>query len=185
MKEYNIGDTVWWATGGTKEVRHKCPVCFGKVSVTVILGNGEHVETECDYCTKPYGSRGGSVVEWEWTTDVKQIVIEGKEVRENHEGRKVEYRHGSYILRDGIICDTKEEAEEARKSIAEKHHEEELERLQRGKEHNLKSYSWHVGYHQRCLKKAQAEIDYHSKKITYMKAKAKDLPTHPTSEISN
>jgi hypothetical protein len=87
--------------------------------------------------------------------------------------KTVEYRHNSYILYDGIICDTKEEAEIERQKIAEAHKATELERLQRGKDNNVKSYSWHVGYHQRQIKESQRQVDYHSKKITYMKAKAK------------
>ena len=173
MKEYNVGDKVWWATGGTREVKHTCPVCFGKLQVTVILGNDEALQTPCDYCGKGYERARGYVTEYEYTTDVKQIVISGKEVRETQEGRNVEYRHGSFILRDGIMAETKEEAEVKRKEIVDKHHKEEMERLQRGKDNNVKTYSWHVGYHQRQLKKAEKDVEYHSKKIVFMKDKAR------------
>lgn len=172
-KEYNIGDTVWWATGGIREVRHECPVCYGKCCVTLILGNDDHVQTPCDYCGKGFEGPRGYVIEREYTTEVKEIVLSGKEIRETTAGRSVEYRHNSYILYDGIICDTKEGAEIERQKIADAHKISELERLQRGKDNNVKSYAWHVGYHQRQLKDAQRQIDYHSKKITYMKEKVK------------
>lgn len=174
MKEYNIGDVVWWATGGTRQVKHDCPICNKKGVVTVILGNGEYVETQCDFCGKGQPYPSGFVYEWEWTTEVKQIVIEGKNVTESSEGRQVDYRNNGCILHNGIMAASKEEAEKLRDEICAKHHLEEMERLQRGKENNVKSYSWHVGYHQRQLKNAQRDVDYHFKKITYMKAKAKD-----------
>lgn len=162
------------ATGGIREVQHKCPVCYGKCVVTVILGNDDHVQTLCDYCGKGYEGPRGYVVEREYTTEVKEITITGKEIRETESGRSVEYRHNSYILHDGIICDTREEAEVERQKIADAHKITELERLQRGKDNNVKSYSWHVGYHQRQLKEAQRQVDYHATKITYMKAKVKN-----------
>lgn len=173
MKEYNIGDIVWWATGGIREVTHSCPVCYGNRYVTVVLGNDEQVQTPCDYCGKGYEGAKGYVIEREWTAEVKQIVLDGKEVTENADGRKVEYRYGHHILHDGIIWDTHEEAQQARLKIAEQHHLDEMERLQRGKENNVKSYSWHVGYHQRQLKEAERQAEYHKTKITFMKEKAK------------
>jgi hypothetical protein len=185
MKEYNIGDKVWWATGGVRKKQHTCPVCYGKCVVTLILGNDEQVQTYCDYCGKGYEMARGYVIEREYTTEVKQIVLTGKEVRETMNGRSVEYRCDNYILYDGIICDTKEDAEAERTKIAEAYHLQEMERLQRGKENNVKSYSWHVGYHQRQLKKAQQDVDYHTKKITYMKAKSKSNPEQDESTLSD
>lgn len=166
MKEYNIGDKVWWATCGQREVTIPCPVCFGKLRVTLILGNGEQVKTECEYCTRGLESAKGYTHEYQRFSEVKEVVITGKEVRENENGRNVEYRYLNYCLDDKNTFITKEEAETAVKAMILEYENCEVERMNYKKKSNQSHYSWSVGYHRRRLKDAQREIDYHSRKIS-------------------
>lgn len=174
MKEFNVGDVVWWAKCGRNDVSITCPVCIGKRKVVVILGDGEQVETDCDYCGKGYEGARGVVTEYQWVAAIEQVSIDKKEVNESEKGRSVEYRHGYHCLDSTNVFDTKEGAEARVEEMIETHNKEESDRIARGKYNNLKSYSWHVGYHQRELKRAQHDMEYHSKKIVAMKLLAKD-----------
>jgi hypothetical protein len=40
---FKIGDTVWVPDCGNRQKQIPCPVCFGKLRVTIILGNEETV----------------------------------------------------------------------------------------------------------------------------------------------
>lgn len=48
--EYSVGDKAWWAKYSRVPVKKTCPICYGKMRVTLILGNGNRVETDCSYC---------------------------------------------------------------------------------------------------------------------------------------
>ena len=109
MKEYNINDTVWIAQCGTKQVRHDCPVCYGQLFVTLILGNGDEIRTPCDYCGKGYEGPKGYVLEYEWTAEPRQVTITDKTKRE-YDG-KIEFDYRSYDAYFNEAYDTKEEAE--------------------------------------------------------------------------
>ena len=91
MKEFNVGDKVWWAKYQNQIVKKVCPICDGKLKVTVILGNGDHVETDCTYCERGF-RKYGYVEEYEYVAAVEQVEITHKEVSEGANGRTVEYR---------------------------------------------------------------------------------------------
>jgi hypothetical protein len=170
MKEYNIGDKVYWAVYDRKDTIKPCPVCFGKKVVIVILGNDEKVETPCNYCEKGFESSTGYVKEYEWVSKVELVGITAKEVKENSEGRFIEYRYGHYCLDSKDIFDTPEQAEIR---VAEKIKEKEIEENQRYqsiKNNKLMSLSWSIGYHQKRVRDAEKEIKYHSEKVKIVKA---------------
>lgn len=170
MNEYNIGDKVWWATCGTREVTLPCSICFGKLKITLILGNDERIETPCDYCIIGFEKPKGYTNEYQRFSDVKEITITGKEVIENEKGRQVGYRYQSYILyKNKNIFDTKEEAEIAVKKLIIEYENSERERQSYKKKKNQTHYSWSVGYHMKRLREANREIEYHSRKINELK----------------
>lgn len=169
MKEYNIGDKVYWAVYDRKDVIKTCPVCFGKKVVIVILGNDEKIETPCTYCESGFEGARGYIRENEWTSKVELVGITAKEVNENSEGRFIEYRYGHYCLDNKDIFDTIEQAETR---VAEKIKEQEVEeskRYEHIKKNKLMSLSWSIGYHQRRVKDAEREIKYHSEKVKLIK----------------
>lgn len=168
MKEYNVGDLVWWAKADTQQVKNECPVCFGKCHVIVVLGNDEQVEVECDYCGKGYERPKGFLLEYEWIPGIQKIHISAKEVKDSYGGHQVEYRYGGYILKDTDIFDTEAEANiRIQEKIAE-HIKEQEARSEHGKEFSTKSYSWHAGYHRKEKKRAEAAVEYHGKKAISM-----------------
>ena len=61
---YNVGDIVFYASNDSREERIPCPVCFGKLQVIVILGNGTEVLVDCGYCGKGYEGPKGYVTKY-------------------------------------------------------------------------------------------------------------------------
>lgn len=169
MKEYKIGDKVWLAVCESKPVEVKCYVCFGKCKVTLILGNNEQIETECAYCKVGFENPRGYTTEYQRISDVKEIALTGKEIRENDKGRKIEYRYQNYYLYDENIFDTKEEAENRVLEMIKEHEDSEVTRLANKKKSNQSNYSWTVGYYRKKLRDAQKDIEHYSRKITELK----------------
>lgn len=173
MKEFNVGDKVWWAKYERQEVKKTCPICFGKKRVRVILGDESQIETDCTFCEVGFQTYGW-ITEYEYIPAVKQVEITHKEVNEGVDGRNVEYRHSNWCLTLDNAFDTKEEAEEKLKEKIAKAEQEDLERTEYHKNKNPRKYSWDVGYYQREKRNALKTIERCDRKITYFKAKIKD-----------
>lgn len=175
-KEYNIGDKVWWAKYQQQSVRKNCPICSGTMRVTVILGNGDHVETDCTYCERGF-ERYGWVEEYEYVSAVELVNITDKIVTEDLSGKNIEYRCDHWILKQGRdFFDTKDEAEEGLKQKIAESKKEDLERLEYSKKNNPRKYSWHVGYYMRLKNTAIKEIERCDEKIAYFKKNVKSSP---------
>lgn len=170
MREYNVGDKVWWAKYERQEVKKTCPICFGKLRVRLILGDDSQIETDCTYCERGF-QQYGYVIEYEYVSAVELVEIDTKEVNEDGNGRQVEYRYNHYCLDDKNTFENREEAEEALKEIIAKVEKDDLERLEYGKDQNPRKYSWHIGYYQRKKRDALKEIEFADKKIAYFKSK--------------
>ena len=184
MKEFNVGDKVWWAKYERQEVKKTCPICDGNLRVTVILGNGDHIETDCTYCERGF-QQYGWVGEYEYVSAVELVPITRKEVNEGENGRTVEYHYNYYCLDNTNAFSTKEEAEVALQEKIKKAEDEDLRRMEYGKGENPRKYSWHVGYYQRQKKDALKTIERCDKKITYFKVKVKEEKSTPITNEDN
>lgn len=181
MKEYNVGDVVWWATYERHAIREDCPVCFAKRRVQVILGNDEIIEVDCDYCGKGWERARGFIEEiYDYESKVRQTTVDKKEVTEGSEGRECRYQThhmgGNYTLDAEDIFDTKEEADARLVEKIAKANAEEAKRIASHKEHSNKSYGWHVGYHRNRATRARKDLEYHEAKASAMKKLAKPTP---------
>lgn len=86
MRIYAIGDEVFWARFESYEYRLECPDCRGKKQLTVIMGDGSQVATECDLCKRGYLGALGTIavhqyrphVEPARITRVETKLVEGK-----------------------------------------------------------------------------------------------------------
>jgi len=170
MKEFKTGDRVFWATYENREVKEDCPVCFGKKEVFVILGNDEKVKTECDYCNVGFSGARGFVEVYKFIPSVSEIIIEGKEINENSEGRFIEYRYKNYCLRSNEnIFKTKKEAEIKVSEMIKERIEKEENSFERRKNGQIMKLTWSVGYHQRNIREAEKQIKHHSSKVELVK----------------
>jgi len=172
-KEFNVGDKVWWVKYNRLAVKKTCPICDGKMRVTVILGNGDHIETDCTYCERGF-NKYGWVEEYEYVSAVEQIIITYKEVKELPNGRIVEYGYENYRLTLDNISKTKEGAEEILKKKIIQAEKEDLDRTEYSKNQNPRKYSWDVGYYRKQKLDALKTIERCDRKITYFKTKIKE-----------
>jgi hypothetical protein len=176
LKDLKINDTAWWAKCGTKDVKIPCPVCYGKLKVTVILGNDEWFETPCDYCgSKTWEGAKGYVIEYQWVAEPEVFVVAGISSECGGEGCKVQYKtHHGYLIDAEELFESKEAAQVRCDERIAEHDAEEKARLAWGKENSKKSYSWHVGYYKREIKEAERKIEYAKARLIPCQAKAKE-----------
>lgn len=174
MKEYKIGDKVWWAHCDTREVAYDCPVCFRKKKVTIILGDGSLIETPCDYCGKGYEGPKGYEKEWEWVAAPELITIDGVSVDERDGERNVRYSHCNYSLYPEDVYDTQEEAQKRCEERSAEHAEQQKQNKHARAQSSHKSFSWHVGYSRKKIKELEREIEWHRARVIELTPKIRE-----------
>ena len=174
-KIFNIGDSVWVASFELRREQISCPVCFGKLQVTLILGNDDQIILPCAYCASGYESPRGYIVEYRREPRVESIKIISREIQED--GEKTEIRYGSLNSRSHDSKDvfkTQEEAMEEAQKRAEFKIQEETNKAIHLKKNINQSYGWNAGYHLREAKRLKEQIAYHERNAILCKAKTKE-----------
>ena len=170
-KVYKVGDWVWYATYDSEEIKVPCPVCYGNKVVTVILGNGDEVAVECDYCGKGWQNALGYVTEYQRIPKAEQRMITKRRIEDGRDGEEIEYIGSQYILNIAQMFDNEQEAYDYAVGLAEKATQEALDKP---KYKNEKSYTWNAGYHLKQAKSKRNEADYHEAKAKICKTRAKE-----------
>jgi len=165
--KHNIGDFIYWVYSSTnyqKEI--PCPMCFGKLFVTIILGDNSESKIECGYCQKGYERASGIATVWEAVALVKSGEISGVSTRNG-----TKYEVGYETLMSTEIFTSKKEAEAHRKV----RYEEEILRANKWFKDNFvnakKSQTWSTGYHRNCIKSAEKTISWHKDRLCMIKEK--------------
>ena len=171
-KEYKVGDKVYYARTGRKEISRPCPVCFGKLKVIVILGNDDHVQLDCTYCSRGYEPPNGKEFFSEHVVEVTQHTIKEVRFEESEKGRKVEYLSNHHFLEPENIFDNKEDAYIRTLQLVIDRNKADMIELAR-KDKVDKSYAWHAGYYLRQAKNAKEGFERYSQKAIIMKDKSK------------
>ena len=167
---YQTGDTAFVAEASAfTQTSIPCPICFGKLSVTLILGNGESQTVECEACGKGcYGPTGTASV-YKATSSVRRITITGV-MEDGWEDRWiVSEGHSTYRLSDGNVFPAEAEAE-ARRAVlmaeAEKQAERNMESNMRG---HKKQMTWSANYHRQEIARRKREIEWHEARLAMKK----------------
>lgn len=169
---YKVGDTVWYASFGTREEEVPCPVCYGNKSVIVILGNGDNVEVECQYCQRGFNSPSGYIVEYIALPRVEQVTIAKRTIEEACGGEEIEYVGNNYhTLYPDRMFDQYDEALAHANWMAE---QDSINKSNNSKFKNEKSYTWNAGYHLKQAEKCHKEAIHHEEKAKLCKARSKD-----------
>ena len=74
---FNIGDTYYLPHHNLTQVTVPCPTCYGTLKVTMILGNGEHVDVVCEGCGKGHEEPRGYIKEYSYEPFVSKFTIAG------------------------------------------------------------------------------------------------------------
>ena len=161
---YQIDDVVYLAvaySNSTEKV--PCPVCFGKLSVVLILGNGEHQSIECDFCGLGYKGPQGVVQKRKASSSVQRFIITG--IGKDAQGWYITKHHQREYLDNGNVFPTQAGAEGRRVelyALAEVQAKNQWELNIR----NRKSKpTWSVGYHREELKELRRKAQYHEEKL--------------------
>jgi len=173
-----VGDRLWWARWERHSQQPEpCPVCYGKLEVTVILGNGDTVTTPCDFCGKGYDGPKGYVNEYGPLATAELVTISSVTATETEAGTDYEYRvrisdNSWYMPEAEDLFATEAEA----LTRAEEKAEAERARLEKSSEYLKhkahKSFSWHAGYHLREAKHNRRQAEYHERMAVLCKAKS-------------
>jgi hypothetical protein len=173
-KIYKIGDKVWAAFAERRDIAETCPVCFGKLKVTLILGDDSVAELPCDYCGKGFDRPRGIVQEIRYVSGAELRTIDYVSVEFAVNEQRTVYRSGTRILYPEKIFDTEKEALECCEKIAESLNEEMKTRAEYIKADVKKNYSWNAGYHLREARRLDRLAAQHRERAVLCKAKSKE-----------
>lgn len=176
---FKIGDVVFWACNEMKKRYVKCPECFGKKYLTVIMGDDSQVTVDCVACGGGVHNGSSGVIEtYDYEICVVKKIITGMEVSPV----KTEYKSHTHCdtvcsswvtLKEEDIFLTEPEAvarASILKSIQEK---EEAERLTQKQDHR-RTWSWNAHYHRDCIRRANKDLAYHTAKLEVAKTHVKE-----------
>ncbi len=168
---FAIGDRVWLATFATRTIDVPCPVCFNAKAVTLVLGNGEEMRLECDYCSKGFASPRGFVVAYEASPAAHQYMID----RVSVSATDVEYQSDCTILRGENVFATEAEALDRARDVAVVEAARRESQADYAKAYAAKSFSWNAGYHLTQAKDQRKKAEYHERMASICKARAKEV----------
>lgn len=167
--KFNIGDEVFHVQSSCNHgTKVPCVVCFGKRKVTVILGNGEHIDTECGHCSAGFDPPSGYSTTWEAHAHIVGAPVTG--VTHEYDGWR--YQVGGYGVREHEIFTTREEAA----PIMEAKLKEEVERkAEWERDHFItatKKQIWSAGYHRNRIKDHERQINWHKARLCMIEEKS-------------
>lgn len=170
---HKIGDVVWISRADGKRKTIICPDCGGTGQLNVTLWDGTQLSIDCRGCEKGYLGPQGTVELWEYEPSVECHTI--SEIKQS-DRTGTEYKAGYFTYGENEVFLTKEEAEVLAEKQAKEKEQYELDCLQR-KHKDTKTWSWNAHYHRSCIRKAEKDIEYHTKKLNVAKLKAKEPPS--------
>lgn len=176
MSKYKVGDRVWLARAGTEEIKKPCPVCYGKLSVRLILGNDDVVELPCDYCGKGFEGPRGWVTEYEYSIGAENLVVREvrSEITDAGETNHYLFSGGRYADSGGDIFDTEQEALTQCQEVKARLEEEQRTRAEYIKAKDNMTFAWNAGYHLREAKREEASAARHRERAKLCKERAEN-----------
>ncbi len=165
---FSIGDIAWKANTKSVEFDVPCPDCFGKRTLTVILGDESQVVIPCVGCKKrkdfnEFGCEdysSGVVSRYRYEAVTEPIEIKGVERDSLNEGQ---FRYNSFI-EDRLLFDNEAAAKARAAELAEEMARNEQMRFF-SKEKPEKAWAWHVHYHRSCIRRAEQDLAWHKAKF--------------------
>ncbi len=170
MTKYEIGQKVWWARYESSETSIECPDCAGAGHIRCTMGDGTEVTVDCQNCHVGYEEFSrGRIRTYDRVPSAEKTTITGMDVTST----KTEYRvPSSYIVPEDRLFETEEAALEMAQILADEESRKEVKRIGR-KEKDTKSWSWNATYHRKCIRRAQTDIEYHTRKLDVAGEKAR------------
>jgi hypothetical protein len=171
---FSLGDLVWVASVRWAQKQIRCPDCFGKRFLRVILGDDSQVTVECPECCRGYEGPQGVVGTYDYIASVEPEIVSGleKDWRDEREVIVYRFNHHSGVVETDCFA-TKEEAEQRASVLAKEQAEQEAKRLA-SKEKPNKSWAWNATYHRGEIRRAERDLIYHRSKLEVALAHKKE-----------
>lgn len=160
---FTIGQQFWAPVTYPEKITLPCPVCFGSLVVTVVLGNDERIGVPCEACGKGFGGPQGTIEEYEHAPGAKPFVIAAVKSLWDHRWT-VESEDGQSRNFDELCATEAEALAVSVKRMAEQHERNMQSRQHRRK--NTKEATWSIRYHREQIKDLERQIAWHQSRIT-------------------
>jgi hypothetical protein len=175
--KYQVGQQVWRASWEGTETSIPCPDCGGTGRIRVTFHDETQVSIGCQYCARGYDPPTGRVRVHDRRPTAVLETITGAEI----EGGKTEWRtNRTYRAPESDLFDNEAECLAAAAVKAAQHDREERDQIN-NKEKDTRTWAWNASYHRKCIKDAQKQIDYHSRKLAVASIKAKEARATETA----
>jgi hypothetical protein len=161
---FSIGQTVYVADANAYgETRIPCPICFGKLRVTLILGNGEHQAVTCEACD--FGMQGprGEVRHYKAASSVTPWTVTG--INQTDGGWQIMAGGSAYKMADGNIFATREEAEARRLVLHAEAEEQARAAFDCQMVRAAKSHTWTAAYSRSAIARLKRDMEWHERKL--------------------
>jgi hypothetical protein len=156
--KYSIGQEVYYIESSLnygKEI--PCPMCFGKLEVKLILGDGEECKVECGFCRRGCEEPSGMATTWEPVANLKKAKITGMNIEKDEWIYILGFSH----LKESEIYATEQEGGPIRQTtyneLMRKKEEWFRDHFIEAKENQI----WNAGYHRRQIKDHEKSIEWH------------------------
>jgi len=177
-----LGDVVWQANfASCAEVWLTCPCCNGAKEVTVILGDGRHVHTECKWCQSGFDLPRGVVKVYQPKARTQSLMISGIIKTETPKGevwsfQSLDDQLNHVIRKAEELFFTEAEALVQAQKEATTYLQRNLAETQPKQEH-YKSYAWNAIYHLEAAERAQRDLAHHQAKAHICQERSKKKET--------
>ena len=185
--DYKIGDSVWIAQCYCEQVFVTCPDCGGTGRIRCIMHDDTEVSIECGRCRSGYDAPSGRVGYYKRNPRAESAVITGMNIETVRGVTETEYvLQAEYTqrMKSDRIALSYEDAMAKAEAIAAKENAEEIERIAK-KEKDTRTWAWNASYHRKCIKDAEKQIAYHTKKLDVAAIKAKEDRQNPSRDTDN
>jgi hypothetical protein len=181
--ELRVGDSAWFPRVGTEQVKRTCIVCFGKLAVVVVLGDGSEVQTPCDYCGKGFGGPKGWTIEYEAVHFAELVTVTKVIAEDAATGRTVEYETTPYThAKPGDLFATEAECAAVVARLVAAHADYEDKNRKPKRMAAAAKHTWNVGYHMRQATEMRRSIVYHEERAIVLKARNKTGSAPPKEQ---
>lgn len=174
ITKFSVGDTAWYAKCAHELIKKTCPTCFGKLEVTLILGDGDAVILPCEACGKGYEGPRGYIEEYAYVVEPIVFIITRMTINHDGSGNNIEYASGYNTYKDEDVFLTKEEALVRAKAKKERLDEEQRTRAECLKYNTNKNFSWNAAYHMREAKRLRSDALRHDEKAKRCKERSRN-----------
>jgi hypothetical protein len=171
---FRIGQQVWIANfQPMAPVLVTCPDCGGTGRLRVLFHDDTIVSIECRNCAAGYDPPTGMVTMHQRSVGVRKVIVTGVQMQ----GKEIEWHldgtdRAWTRMEDACIFDNATDALAAAQEEQAKWEHDQDQRVLH-KEKDTRTWAWNASYHRNCLKEAQRQIDYHTRKLSIASLKAK------------